>query len=142
VHDALLRLAAVLADPGAAGARAALDAVRAGWKALPADEREALTPVAKLAAARVAAAEAAARPSLFDLPAEDAAPVAAVAPVTAGASEPAPSGGTARATVAAASTGPATADAPSTPAPDDGTTSPGEEAEYLDYLASLEGDAR
>jgi ATP-dependent DNA helicase RecQ len=134
VHDALLRLAAVLADPAAPGARAALDAVRAGWKALPADEREALTPVAKLAAARVAAAEAAARPSLFDLPAVEAAPVAPVAapPAAAGAPDPAPA--------AAAPAVSARSEAPSTVAPDDGTTSPGEEAEYLDYLASLEGD--
>ncbi|MEV4423381.1 hypothetical protein AB0L40_25925, partial [Patulibacter sp. NPDC049589] len=76
MHDALLRLAAVLADPGASGARASLDAVRAGWKALAADERKALTPLAKLVADRVAAAEAEARPSLFDLAPADAAPKA------------------------------------------------------------------
>jgi RecQ family ATP-dependent DNA helicase len=128
VHDALLRLAAVLADPGASGARAALDAVRAGWKALPAEERDALTPVAKLAAARVTAAEAAARPSLFDLPPEDA-PAAAPSAAAAAPAAPAPSAPE----PASPASGPA--------APDDGTTSPGEEAEYLDYLASLEGDA-
>jgi hypothetical protein len=68
VHDALLRLAAVLADPGASGARAGLDAVRTGWKALAPEERGALTPLAKLAADRVAAAEAEAGPSHVDLP--------------------------------------------------------------------------
>jgi len=56
VHDALKRLAAVLADPGAASAPAALDALRARWSALPAEERAALTPLAKLAAERVRAA--------------------------------------------------------------------------------------
>jgi ATP-dependent DNA helicase RecQ len=76
VHDALTRIAAVFADPGAPGAAAELDAVRARWKALAADERAALTPLAKLAAERVAVAAAAARPSLFDL-APDASPAPA-----------------------------------------------------------------
>jgi ATP-dependent DNA helicase RecQ len=85
VHDALTRIAAVFADPAAPGAAAALDAVRARWKALDAAERAALTPLAKLAAERVAAAEAAARPSLFDLaPAEPALdrPVVAAQPAS------------------------------------------------------------
>lgn len=79
MHDALIRIAAVLADPAAPGAAAELDAIRVRWKALAAEERAALTPLAKLAAERVAAAEAEARPSLFDL-----APVAPAAPAAAG----------------------------------------------------------
>ncbi|MBF6620503.1 MAG: ATP-dependent DNA helicase RecQ [Patulibacter sp.] len=67
MHDALTRIAAVFADPAAPGAAGELDAVRGRWKALDAAERAALTPLAKLAAERVAAAEAAARPSLFDM---------------------------------------------------------------------------
>ncbi|WP_320669443.1 RecQ family ATP-dependent DNA helicase [Patulibacter defluvii] len=67
MHDALLRIAAVLAEPGAPGAAAELDVVRSGWKRLDGEERAAITPLAQLAAARVAAAQAAARPSLFDL---------------------------------------------------------------------------
>jgi RecQ family ATP-dependent DNA helicase len=88
--------------------------VRAGWKALAADERKALTPLAKLAADRVAKAEAEARPSLFDLAPVPAAPApAAQAPVV-----PEPT---------------------AAPAPGADTISPGEEAEYLAYLASVEG---
>lgn len=85
MHDALTRIAAVFADPAAPGAAAELDAVRARWKELDRAERAALTPLAKLAAERVAAAEAAARPSLFDLsPAQPATPSAeAPAPVSA-----------------------------------------------------------
>jgi ATP-dependent DNA helicase RecQ len=74
VHDALTQLASVFADPGAPGASRVLDGIRARWKELAADERTALTPLAKLAAERVAAAEAAARPSLFDTPAAAAPP--------------------------------------------------------------------
>ncbi|MGX6449208.1 hypothetical protein ACVU7I_14250, partial [Patulibacter sp. S7RM1-6] len=66
MHDALTRLAAVFADPGAPGAADELQAVRSRWKVLAAEERAALTPVAKLAAERIAAAEAERRPSLFD----------------------------------------------------------------------------
>jgi ATP-dependent DNA helicase RecQ len=58
VHRALTLLATVLADPAAAAARATLDEVRAGWGDLDAEEREALTPLARLAAARVDAAAA------------------------------------------------------------------------------------
>jgi len=61
VHDALIRLAAVFDDPSGPDAAATLDAVRARWKVLDPTERAALTPLAKLAAERVAAAEAAAR---------------------------------------------------------------------------------
>src|SRR3954447_16178059 len=53
VHRALADIAAVLADPADAGAEAALDAVHARWHELAPEEREALTPVARLAAARV-----------------------------------------------------------------------------------------
>lgn len=63
MHAALTQLAAVLADPGAPGADAVLDEVRASWRHLPAEEREALTPLARLAAERVRAARA---PTLFD----------------------------------------------------------------------------
>ncbi len=59
MQRALAQLASVLADPGASGAAAALDAVRARWPSLAPDERAALTPLAKLAAARVTAAEVA-----------------------------------------------------------------------------------
>lgn len=67
MHDALTRIAAVFADPAAPTASSRLDAVRARWKELDPAERAALTPLARLAAERVAAAEAADRPSLFDL---------------------------------------------------------------------------
>ena len=56
VQRALTQLASVLADPGAPGAATALDALRARWSALEPEEREALTPLARLAAARVEAA--------------------------------------------------------------------------------------
>jgi ATP-dependent DNA helicase RecQ len=58
VQRALTLLASVFADPGAAGAPAALDALRAEWGGLRADERDALTPLARLAADRVRAAAA------------------------------------------------------------------------------------
>jgi RecQ family ATP-dependent DNA helicase len=58
VHRALTELAAVLADPAAPGAEDALDAVRGRWHELAPEEREALTPIARLAAARVRAAAA------------------------------------------------------------------------------------
>lgn len=112
MHDALIRIAAVLADPGAPGATAEIDAVRARWKGLDAAERAALTPLAKLAAERVAAAAAAARPSLFDLPPVAAGPPAPVAPVDPPADGP-----------------PAPAE-PASASDDDG---------YLSYLASIEG---
>jgi len=67
VQSALARLACALADPGAPGAAAALDALRARWGAFDAEERAALTPLARLAAARV---KAAAGPSR-DLAADD-----------------------------------------------------------------------
>jgi ATP-dependent DNA helicase RecQ len=56
VQRALASLAAVFADPGAPGAPAALDELRARWHELSGDERTALTPLARLAAERVAAA--------------------------------------------------------------------------------------
>ncbi|MGE4428893.1 MAG: hypothetical protein AB7G37_20760, partial [Solirubrobacteraceae bacterium] len=74
MHDALTQLAAVFADPGASDASKVLDGVRKRWPALGADEQAALTPVAQLAADRVAAAAAQARPSLFDLVPENAGP--------------------------------------------------------------------
>ena len=110
MHDALTQLAAVFADPGAADAPKVLERLRKRWRTFDADERSALAPLAKLAADRVAAAEAAARPSLFDL-----APVEEAAPADQTRSENA------------------------APAPGDDTVSPGEEAEYLAYLASLDG---
>jgi RecQ family ATP-dependent DNA helicase len=59
VQRALSSLAAVLADPAAPGAAEALASVRARWRELPQEERDALTPLARLAAARVRAAQAA-----------------------------------------------------------------------------------
>jgi ATP-dependent DNA helicase RecQ len=58
VQRALLVLAAVFADPAAPTASAALDDLRARWPQLEPDERDALAPLAKLAAQRVAAASA------------------------------------------------------------------------------------
>ncbi len=82
VHDALTRIAAVFADPAAPGAAAELDAVRARWKRLDRAERDALTPLARLAAERIATAEAAVRPSLFDAAPASSARGAASAPVS------------------------------------------------------------
>jgi ATP-dependent DNA helicase RecQ len=59
VQRALACLSSVLADPAAPGAAAALDALRARWPALEPAEREALTPLARLAAERVRAARGA-----------------------------------------------------------------------------------
>ncbi len=59
MQHALQTLASVFADPAAPGAPAALDALRARWGGFEPEERAALTPLAKLAAARVAAAAAA-----------------------------------------------------------------------------------
>ncbi len=56
MQEALAQLAAVLAAPGAPDAPAALEALRGRWGTLPAEERAALTPLARLAASRVAAA--------------------------------------------------------------------------------------
>jgi len=56
VQRALTLLGSVFGDPGAPGAPAALDALRAEWGALRPDERDALTPLARLAAERVRAA--------------------------------------------------------------------------------------
>ncbi len=56
MQRALLVLAAVFADPAAATAADALEDLRARWPQLAADEREALKPLARLAAERVAAA--------------------------------------------------------------------------------------
>ncbi len=56
MQHALITLASVFADPAAPGASAALDALRARWSGFTAEERSALTPLARLAAARVAAA--------------------------------------------------------------------------------------
>jgi len=53
VDDALRELAKVFEDPGAPGAAGLLDEVRGRWKSLTVEERAALTPLAKLAAARV-----------------------------------------------------------------------------------------
>ena len=53
MEHALSHLAAVFADPGAPSAAGALADLRARWPQLPADEREALAPVARLAAVRV-----------------------------------------------------------------------------------------
>ncbi len=58
MQRALALLADVFADPAAPGAAAALADLRAGWPRLTADERAALTPIARLAAERVAAAAA------------------------------------------------------------------------------------
>ena len=57
VHDVLHRLAGVLADPGAETAAVELDAVRGIWRTLDPEERAAVTPLAQLAARRVAAAD-------------------------------------------------------------------------------------
>jgi ATP-dependent DNA helicase RecQ len=61
VQHALEALARLFADPGAPASAHALDELRARWGRLAPDERAALTPLAKLAAARVQAA--AARPA-------------------------------------------------------------------------------
>ncbi|MEA2316950.1 MAG: ATP-dependent helicase RecQ [Solirubrobacteraceae bacterium] len=58
VHHALSSLASVFADPAAPGASAALEELRARWGELSRSEREALTPLAKLAADRVRSAAA------------------------------------------------------------------------------------
>jgi ATP-dependent DNA helicase RecQ len=63
VQSALSLLASVLADPGASGAGEELARLRAGWHELAPEEREALTPLARLAAARVRAAAAPAPPA-------------------------------------------------------------------------------
>jgi len=60
VQRSLTDLATVFADPGAPAARTALASLRARWAQLEQDERDALTPLAKLAAQRI---EAAARPA-------------------------------------------------------------------------------
>ncbi|MFA4926920.1 MAG: RecQ family ATP-dependent DNA helicase [Patulibacter sp.] len=117
MHDALTRIAAVFADPAAPGAAAELDAVRGRWKALDAAERDALTPLAKLAAERVAAAEAAARPSLFDL-----APAAPPADEGAANGEQAPAVGR------------------SAPVSNGAPPAASEDDDYLAYLDSLAGD--
>jgi ATP-dependent DNA helicase RecQ len=59
VQRALASLSSVLADPAAAGAAAALEALRERWLELQPAERDALTPLARLAAERVRAAHAA-----------------------------------------------------------------------------------
>jgi ATP-dependent DNA helicase RecQ len=59
VQRALTLLGSVFGDPGSPGASAALDALRAEWGGLRPDERDALTPLARLAAERVRAASAA-----------------------------------------------------------------------------------
>ena len=56
MRGALLRLASILEDPSAPRAADLLEALRAGWSDLPREEREALTPLARLAARRVRAA--------------------------------------------------------------------------------------
>ena len=63
MQRALDDLATVFADPGAPGAATALAALRARWAQLAPAERDALTPIAKLAAQRV---EAAASPATDD----------------------------------------------------------------------------
>ena len=60
MHRELTALASVFADPAAPGATGLLDGLRARWGQLSDDERAALTPIAKLAAERVAAAAVAA----------------------------------------------------------------------------------
>ncbi|WP_210495367.1 ATP-dependent DNA helicase RecQ [Patulibacter sp. SYSU D01012] len=122
MHDALTRLAAVFADPGAPGASDELQAVRSRWKALSAEERAALTPVAKLAAERIAAAEAERRPSLFD---------AAPQPVAVGGATEAAAADAAPRSAAGDRSGEHAV------APDASAT---EEDDYLAYLASLEAD--
>ncbi len=66
VQRALTLLASVFADPGAPGAGAALDELRARWSVFAPEEREALTPLARLAAARVKAAAPAPIPATDD----------------------------------------------------------------------------
>jgi len=66
VQRALAQLASVLADPAAPGAAVVLDALRARWSAFGPEEREALTPLARLAAARVKAAAARVPPESAD----------------------------------------------------------------------------
>ena len=56
MREALLQLAAVFGDPAAPGAAEALDALRQRWSRLSPAEREALTPLAKLASERLRAA--------------------------------------------------------------------------------------
>ncbi len=70
MQRALLVLATVFADPAAPGASDALDDLRGRWPELSPGERAALTPIAKLAAERVAAARPA--PSASGDPDEDA----------------------------------------------------------------------
>jgi ATP-dependent DNA helicase RecQ len=97
MRDALRLLAQAL-DPGQApeAAAGALEALRSRWSSLDAEEREALTPVAKLAAQRLEAPRAAAAPADPDeaayvaaleamagsAPADDAAAVTAAPPST------------------------------------------------------------
>jgi len=57
MQRALSLLASVFADPGSPSAGAALAELRAGWGRLAPAERDALTPIAKLAAQRFEAAE-------------------------------------------------------------------------------------
>jgi ATP-dependent DNA helicase RecQ len=57
MQRALAILASVFADPGAPSATGALAELRAGWAQLAPAERDALTPIAKLAAQRVEAAK-------------------------------------------------------------------------------------
>jgi ATP-dependent DNA helicase RecQ len=64
MQRALVSLSAVLADPAAPEASAALDALRRRWGSFDAEEQAALTPLARLAARRVAAATV--QRSLFD----------------------------------------------------------------------------
>jgi RecQ family ATP-dependent DNA helicase len=61
VQHALAVLASVFADPGAPASATALDELRARWGQLAHAEREALTPIARLAAERVRAAAPAPR---------------------------------------------------------------------------------
>jgi ATP-dependent DNA helicase RecQ len=69
VQRALAALATVFADPGSPGAAAVLDELRARWAELDAAERDALTPVARLAAERVRAAARAGAPEAAGAPA-------------------------------------------------------------------------
>ena len=55
MQRALADLASMLADPAGPGAPGALEALRSRWASLPAEERTALTPLARLAAERIAA---------------------------------------------------------------------------------------
>ncbi|MTD46399.1 RecQ family ATP-dependent DNA helicase [Conexibacter sp. W3-3-2] len=77
MHDALTQLASVFADPAAPGASATLDGIRGRWSTFTKAERDALTPLAKLAAQRVKDANV---PALFALEEE---PAPAPAPRTA-----------------------------------------------------------